>query len=139
VNKDIQGNGRTRFSDLSIGELVRSIAGDTATLVRKEIQLARQEMTETVTGKARGAVAFAAAGILALIALVFLGAAGAAALDLVLPRWASRLIVAGVFLVAMAVLIAAGARLMSRTKVTANRTRKTVKEDMEWAKERLRR
>ena len=47
--------------DQSTPQLVRSIASDTGTLVRKEIELAKQEIAEGLKAKIAGAAAFGAA------------------------------------------------------------------------------
>ncbi|HEX6400318.1 MAG TPA: phage holin family protein, partial [Actinomycetota bacterium] len=89
------------------GPLVRSIASDISLLVTKQIELAKQEIGEMVGKRARAVGVFAAAAVLGLFVIGFLGLAGAEALDLVLPRWASMLIVAGLFAVLAAVAIVA--------------------------------
>ena len=86
-------------SQQSMPELVRSIATDTSTLLRKEMELGKQEIVEAVTARLKAAGSLAAVGLLFMFMLIFLALAGAAALDLVLPSWASRLIVAGGFLI----------------------------------------
>lgn len=86
--------------------LVASIASDSATLIAKQVELARHELVESVTGKLKAAGAIAAAAVLGLLALVFLGTTAASALDLVLKPWASRLIVAGAFLLITMIAVA---------------------------------
>ncbi|MDP9341358.1 MAG: phage holin family protein [Actinomycetota bacterium] len=120
-------------------ELVRAIAQDSSTLVRQELQLARQEVTEAVKAKAIGAGALAAAGAMGLLALIFLAVAGAAALDIVLPRWAAWLIVGGTFLVLAGGAAMFGLRRMKRPSMKPEETVRTVKEDVEWAKAQLKR
>ena len=119
-------------------ELVRSISGDTVTLVRKEVELARQEVVGAITSRLVGAGALAAAAVMGLFIMTFLGLAAAAALDNVLRPWASRLIVAGGFL-----LIAGGAAMFGlrhlKKPPLAKETTRTVKEDVEWAKTQLKR
>jgi membrane protein len=131
-----QRNGRP--NDLSTPRLVGRMAGDVGLLIRKEVELARQEITEGISAKLHGAAAFAVAGALGLFVLGFLGAAGAAALDLVLPLWAALLIVAGVVLV-----VAVGAALYGRSRlqqpVAPEQAKRTIKEDVEWARAQLRR
>lgn len=92
--------------DKSTPELLASIATDSATLIAKQVELARHELVESVTGKLKAAGAIAAAGVLGLLALVFLGSTAASALDLVLEPWASRLVVAGAFLLITMVAVA---------------------------------
>jgi hypothetical protein len=127
------------LSDQSTLQLLRSISGDTVTLVRKEVELARQEIVEALVARAKGAAALAAAGVMGLFILAFLGLAAAAALDNVVRPWASRLIVAGGFL-----LVAGGASIfgigrMKRPSMAPEETRRTVKEDVEWARAQLKR
>jgi hypothetical protein len=119
--------------------LVRSIATDTSTLVRKEIELARQELTEAVKARVVGAAALGAAAIFGLLLVIFLGAAAAAALDLVFARWLSRLIVAGGFLLMAGAAAMFGLRKMKRPPLAPEETKRTVKEDMEWARAQLKR
>ena len=123
----------------STPELIKSIAGDTATLVRKEVELARQEILEALLARAKAAGALAAAGVMALFMLVFLGIAGGLALATAMAAWAAFLIVAGVFL-----LLALGAAVFAKLRLRSppmapEETKRTVKEDVEWAKAQLRR
>lgn len=127
-----------RPSELSTTKLVGRMAGDVGLLIRKEVELARQEVTEGISAKLQGAAAFGAAAALGLFVLGFLLAAGAAALDLVMPLWAALLIVAGVVLVA-AVIAAMFGRSRMRASVAPERAKRTIKEDVEWAKAQLRR
>jgi membrane protein len=119
--------------------LLRSIANDLSTLVTKQIELAKQEVREMVASRARAMAFLAVSAVLGLFIVGFLGMAGAEALALVLPRWAAMLIVAGVF-----VLIAVIAVLVARAQLRAGAskpelTQESLKEDVEWAKQQLRR
>jgi hypothetical protein len=125
--------------DRSTGELVRSIAGDTASLVRKEVELARQEIVEGVMAKVKGAGALAGAGIFGVFTVVFLGLATGAALRIVLPAWLAWLATAGIFLVLAGLAVAIGKRVMRGGSVAPDETKRTVKEDVEWARDQLRR
>jgi hypothetical protein len=123
----------------SMPELVRAIAADTSTLIRKEAELARREIVEALVARAKAAGAMAAAGLCLLFALGFGGAAAARALDGVVSEWTARLIVAGGFLVIAA---AAGMVAMLRAKkpsLAPEKTVETVKEDVAWAKAQLKR
>jgi len=132
------GRRNGRPDELSTPRLVGRMAGDVGLLIRKEVELARQEITEGISAKLQGAAAFAVAAALGLFVLGFLGAAGAAALDLVLPLWAALLIVAGVVLV-----VALGAALYGKSRlrqtVAPEQAKRTIKEDVEWARAQLRR
>ncbi len=121
------------------GPLLRSIAADISTLVSKQIELAKQEIGEMVGARAKAVGVFGAAAVLGLFVIGFLGMAGAEALDLVLPRWAAMLIVAGVFgvLAAVAIVLARGWLRSSATKPEL--TQESLKEDVRWAKQQLKR
>ena len=123
----------------STGDLVRSIGTDTVTLVRKEMELAKQEVKEGMAARAKGGAAFAAAAVMGLYIVGFLAAAAAAALALVLPLWAALLIVAGVFILLALVSAMVGRTLMKGTSITPERARENLKEDVKWARAQLRR
>ncbi|MDQ4005655.1 MAG: YihY family inner membrane protein [Actinomycetota bacterium] len=134
------GDGRTsRPGEVSTIRLVGQVAGDVGTLVKKEVELARQEIMEAVTSRLKGAAVFAAIGVIAMFIVGFLAAAGAAALDLVLPTWAALLIVAGVFVIIAILAFLVGRRLLKQPPMAPEQTKKTIKEDVEWAKAQLRR
>jgi YihY family inner membrane protein len=121
------------------GPLLRSIAADLQTLVSKQIELAKQEIGEMVGTRAKVVGVFGAAAVLGLFLIGFLGMAGAEALDLVLPRWAAMLIMAGVFgvLAAIAIVLARGWLRSSASKPEL--TQESLKEDVRWAKQQLKR
>jgi membrane protein len=122
-----------------IGGVVRAIAADLSLLVRQQIELAKQEVGEAAKARARGIGAFAAAGVLALFVIGFLGMTLAAALAIVLPNWLANLIVAGVFLLIAVVAVLVGRTSMKTPRASAERTKETLKEDVEWAKRQIRR
>jgi inner membrane protein YhjD len=124
--------------ELSTPQLVTRMAGGVGTLVKKEAELARQEVTEGIAAKAKGAAAFGGAAVMGLFVLGFLGAAGAVALSLVVELWAALLIVAGVFLL-LALVAALIGRSAMKKPVSPEQAKRTIKEDMEWAKAQLRR
>ncbi|MGH9041871.1 MAG: phage holin family protein [Acidimicrobiia bacterium] len=129
----------TDVSEQSTVELLRSITSDSATLVRKEMELARQEIVEAVGARIQAGLAAATAGVLGLLALTFLALGAAAALDNVLRPWASRLVVAGVFALLAIAAVSFGASRAKSTPMAPEETKRTVKEDVEWAKEQLKR
>jgi membrane protein len=121
------------------GPLLRSIAADISTLVSKQIELAKQEIGEMVGTRAKAVGVFGAAAVLGLFVIGFLGMAGAEALDLVLPRWAAMLIVAGVFGVLAAVAIVAARGWLRSGASKPELTQESLKEDVQWAKQQLKR
>lgn len=136
----MEGDDRMmRNGDRSTGELMRSIAGDTAALVRKEVQLARQEIVEGVMSKVIGAGAFAVAGVFAVIALVMFGITLGVSLDIVLPAWLAWLLTAVAFLLLAGLAAVVGKGMMKRKSIAPEETKRTVKEDVEWARTQLKR
>jgi hypothetical protein len=128
--------GPPRGERRSIGAVVSSVVDGAKTLVRKQVELAKIEATEAVGVRAKGAGLMGAAAVLGLFALGFAAASGSTALDLVLPRWAAHLIVAGVFALFAGALVLAGRRAM-KTAPKTERTQETLKEDARWAKRQL--
>jgi Flp pilus assembly protein TadB len=123
---------------LPAGELVKQLADEVSGLVRAEIELARTELTEKGKRAGIGLGELGAAGVVALYALGALTAcfiAGLAALGL--PVWVSALIVAVVYAIIAAILYFVGRQQLERgVPPTPERTQKTIKEDIEWAKTR---
>jgi Flp pilus assembly protein TadB len=123
---------------LPAGELVKELADEVSALVRAEIELARAELTEKGKRAGIGIGEVGAAGLVALYALGALTAcfiAGLAALGA--PVWVAALIVAIVYGAIALVLYLVGRRQLERgLPPTPERTQKTVKEDIEWAKTR---
>jgi len=62
----------TNGADKSLGDVVTEVTEKASLLVREEIELAKAEVTEKVTKLGKGAGALAAAGVLAVFALIFL-------------------------------------------------------------------
>ncbi len=125
--------------DRSTAELVRSIASGTGELVRKQVELARSEIMEAVRARIKGAAAMAAAAVFAALAVVFLALTAAAGLAVVLPTWLAVLLVAvGLLLLAGAAAMF-GVRHMKKPSMAPKETKRTIKEDVEWARAQLKR
>jgi hypothetical protein len=62
----------TNGADKSLGDVVTEVTEKASLLVREEIELAKAEITQKVTKLGKGAGALAAAGVLAVFALIFL-------------------------------------------------------------------
>jgi hypothetical protein len=128
------GNG-----DRATGPLLRSIVADLSTLVSKQIELAKQELSEMIGARAAAVGVMAAAAVLGLFVIGFLGLAGAEALALVLPRWAAMAIVAVVFVLLAGVAILVARSMLRSAAAKPELTQASLKEDVEWARQQLRR
>jgi uncharacterized membrane protein YqjE len=62
----------TNGADKSLGDVVTEVSEKASLLVREEIELAKAEISEKVTKLGKGAAALAAAGTLAVFALIYL-------------------------------------------------------------------
>lgn len=123
-------------SDASVGELIMRMSEQTSRLVRDELRLAQAEMSEKAKHGGIGAGLFGAGGILALFGFGALITAAILALALVLPAWASALIVAVLLFVAAGVAALIGKKQISQASPTPERTVESVKRDVEEVKER---
>ncbi len=92
--------------------VARELVDDVRTLVTQEIDLAKAELTDTVSRAAKAAALFAVAGVLALYLLGFVFGTIARALEGPLPDWAAWLIVTGLILVVIVVLALVGKKLL---------------------------
>ena len=120
-----------------LGAVVTSAIDNTRTLVTKQVELVKIEMTEAVSVRAKGAGMMAGAAVMALYALGFLAAAGAVALALVLPAWAANLVVAAVFVAIAGALALIGRNAIKNAPTTPEQTQETLKEDARWARQQI--
>lgn len=123
----------------SVGDLVKELANETSTLVRQEIDLAKAEMTERGKRAGKGAGMLAAAAVAGLLALGALTACLVALLDLAMPTWLAALIVTVVYAgIAGALALVGRNRLREAAPPIPEETIESVKEDVQWAKNRTR-
>src|SRR5947207_7170761 len=86
--------GSTR-QEHSVPELVKQLSEQSSALARKEVELAKLEVTEKAKRTGIGAGMFGGAGMLGVGAFGALTACFILALNLVVAGWAAALIVAG--------------------------------------------
>jgi MFS family permease len=120
-----------------IGDLVKQLAGQTSTLVRQEIELAKAEMSQKASVAGKGAGLLGGAAAVGLLAGGALTACLVLVLSEVMDAWIAALIVA-VVLGAIAALLGLSGRnkVRAATPAVPEQTIETVKEDVEWAKTR---
>ncbi|WP_445187231.1 phage holin family protein [Pseudonocardia sp. Cha107L01] len=85
--------------DASIGGLVREASSHVSTLLRAELELAKQEVTAEVKKGVQGSVFFLVALTIVLFSLFFFFIAVAELLTIWLMPWAAYLVVFGIMLV----------------------------------------
>lgn len=116
----------------TVGQLVANASKDLSSLVRSELELAKTELKKTAVAAGTGAGLFAAAGFLALLAVILLCIAAAYGLTAAgLHPAIAFLIVAGAFLLIGAILVLIGLQAMKSAKKGTQRTIETSKESVE--------
>jgi hypothetical protein len=115
--------------------LIRTLASQVEILVKKEIDLAKTELSADLRTEAKMAGGLGIAAIAALTTLNLLFVTVILALSAVLPAWGAGLVVTGVML-AFALIVAA-VSWRRRVQTPLARTRRTWKENARWTKERL--
>jgi uncharacterized membrane protein YqjE len=119
----------------STGDLVKQLSEQTTTLVRKEIELARAELTEKGKVAGQGAGMFGGAAVAGLLALGTLTVLILALLDKAMDLWVAALIVTLVYGAIAGVLAMNGRdRIKQGMPPAPEQTVETVKEDVQWAK-----
>jgi uncharacterized membrane protein (DUF106 family) len=123
--------------DRSIGELFSELASESSLLIRQEIALAKVELTQKATRVGRDAGFLVLGGAVAYAALLALLAALILLLANVMPTWLAALVVALLVGIVGAVLVSKALTDLKKTDVTPRQTVETLKEDAQWAKERM--
>ncbi|KJY32349.1 MULTISPECIES: phage holin family protein [Streptomyces] len=127
-------------SDAPVGELVTRASQQISELVREEMRLARAEMTQKGKRYGLGGGLFGGAGLVGVLAAQALVAAAIAALALVLPLWASALIIGAALAAVAALLGLAGRKQVARAGSPApEKTIDSVKADVATIKEKAHR
>jgi hypothetical protein len=128
---------REELREQPIGDLVKQLAGQTSTLVRQELDLAKAEMSQKASHAGKGAGLIGGAAVVGLLAAGALTACLILVLSEAMEAWIAALIVAVVFGAVAAFLGLAGRnKVREATPPVPEQTVETVKEDVEWAKTR---
>jgi putative superfamily III holin-X len=124
--------------DQSIGELLKQLSDQTATLVRQELDLAKAEMQQKGKRAGVGIGMIGAGGVLALAAVGALTATLILVLAEWMDAWIAALIVTLVYAAGAAVLALQGKEKVGEANPPVpEQTIETVKEDVQWAKSQV--
>lgn len=135
VNTEQRGQPFTSpDGEASVGDLVKEITEDLSNLVRKEVELARNEISEVVRTKMLGGALFAIAGVIGVLILPFALLTLIEVFALFLPRWGATLAVTVVMIV-LGVVVFFVARKQFKSKMLPTQTIQTIKDDIRWAKD----
>ncbi len=130
--------GRDSKDDRSLGELFSELAQDTSTLVRKEVQLAKTEMSQKASRVGKDVGFLAVGGAVAYAALLAVLAGVIVLLGQVIPMWLSALLVGLVVAGVGYFLVRRGLDALKREDLAPRQTIETLKEDQQWAKDQMR-
>jgi cbb3-type cytochrome oxidase subunit 3 len=130
-------NQGTELRERPLGEVARDLTRDLSLLVRQEVELAKSEMAQKGRVAAPGLGMIGGAGVVGLMAAGALTAFLVLVLSIVLDEWLAALLV-GLVLAAVAFLLAKQGkeRVEEAGTPVPEQTIETVKEDVEWAKNR---
>ena len=125
-------------SDRSIKEIIEVLRPQLQVLVNKQLELARTELAPV--GKKAGMAAglLAAGAVFMLVFLIFLSLTGVYVLNLLLPLWASALIVSVILLVIGGILAGSGASILRGLDPKPHRTIRTLQQNINWLKGQFR-
>ncbi len=124
--------------DRSIGELITRLSRETVTLVRKEVQLAKAEMSQKASRAGKNVGFLVVGGVVAYTGLLALVAAVILLLGLVMPYWLSAAIVGLVIAAIGAFLVVKGLNTLRQEDPTPRETVETLQEDKEWLTDQTR-
>ncbi len=129
--------GEEDLRERSLGELLKRLSQETATLVRQELELAKAEVAQKGKVAGAGAGLLGAAGVAGLAALGAFTAFLILVLSLLMPAWVAALIVTAIYGAVAAILAMKGRTKIQEAKPPVpEQTVETVKEDVQWAKTR---
>lgn len=133
----MSGTSHPDRDDRSVAELTKELLRDVSELVRRELDLAKAELTEKVQQLGTGIGLAAVGAVLLLVALGALTATAIIALATTLATWLAALIVTVVVAVAGAIVLRVGIRVLRRgAPPVPDQAVESVKEDIAWVKTR---
>ena len=125
-------------SERSIKEILDALRPQMQELVNKQVELARAELTPVGRQAGLGTGLLAVGAVFMLVFLILLSFTGVYLLALILPLWASALIVSGILLLIGGILAGSGANILRKLDPTPHRTISTLQQNIDWLKGQLR-
>lgn len=120
-----------------LGELFKELAGETATLMRQELELAKVETVAKARAAGKQTAQLAAGAVIAMMGALALLAGVILVLALAIPLWASALIVGLVVTALGGVLGVPAWRALARFDPAPRATLQTLQEDKQWLREQV--
>jgi hypothetical protein len=126
-----------RSEERPLGELLSEMTSQVQALLRKEVELAKLETKDQVAKAGKAGAMFGAAGVTGFFAALLLSFAAAWGLAEAIPTGLAFLAVGLVFAVLAGLMFTAGRKNMASFKPVPEQTIKTLRQDVEVAKESL--
>jgi len=123
--------------DKSLGDLFGDLSSEFTDLISTEIELAKVEVRNEARKAGRTAGMFGGAAVAGYMALLLLSFAVAWGLENVMDAGLAFLIVGAAYAIAAGVLFMRGRDRMSDLKPVPEQTVASVKEDVQWARQKL--
>lgn len=125
-------------TERSVGELLGDLMHETTTLVRQEITLAKNEMTQKAAQAGKDVAALAVGGAVAYVGLLAIVAAVILLLiHAGVTPWVAALLVGIVVVAIGSAMVAKGLQALKHSDVAPRQTMETLKEDAQWAKNQI--
>jgi len=121
----------------SIGDLFTELAGETSTLVRQEIDLARVELTQKASEVGKNVAWLSVGGVVGLVGVLAVTAALILLLSKFMDPWIAAVLVGGAFLIAAGVMVMSALKALKETDLAPRQTVETLKEDTQWLKNQI--
>lgn len=122
----------------STTQILENIVEDVQDIIRSEVRLARAEIKEEALKAAKGGAAIGGAALMGYFALALLVVCFTALLATAMPLWVSAIIMCVVCGCVAGALYAMGRGRLKQVHPAPEKTIRTVKEDLEWARNQMR-
>ncbi len=119
----------------SLTDLITELASQSAGLVRDEVALAKQEVSEKLVSFRSAVIIIALGAVLGLTATLALCAAVIAGLAQYIGLWQAALIVGGALAVIAGIVVFTGLGNLKRVDLKPKATLESLEENKEWLKE----
>jgi hypothetical protein len=123
-------------SQVPVTSLLRSLAGDAATLTRKEVALARSEVARAISDLKTGIVSAATGGSVLYAGFLFLLLSATLGLATVMEGWLAALIVGAVVAVIGMILVGTGKKKLEAENFKPERTVDAMRKDQDMIQRR---
>jgi hypothetical protein len=131
-----QASGRNHEADSTAGLLSR-LMGEVSTLFRKEIALAKAEITEAASNAKTGAISLVAAGLVLFAGLLVLLASAVFLLGKIVDLWLAALIVGAVVAIIGFALLQNGKKKLDPAAFKPERTTDALRKDKDMVQRRV--